>query len=85
MKAKSTDVAAVRSALSGLKGTTIIGDVEMRAVDHQLLRPLVVLEAIKAGDGKGDFALKSVHATQVVAPAPSPPRDARSERLGRTS
>ena len=42
LKAKSTDVSAVRNALAGLKATTVVGDVEMRAADHQLLRPLVV-------------------------------------------
>lgn len=72
VKAKSSDIAAVRSALAGLKGTTIIGDVEMRAADHQLLRPLVVVQAIKAGEGKGDFALKSVQPTQAVTPDLSP-------------
>jgi hypothetical protein len=53
LKAGSTDVPAVRSALSGLKATTIIGDVEMCAADHQLLRPLIVVQATTAGEGKG--------------------------------
>ena len=71
-KANSTDVAKVRTALSGLKSPTIVGDVEMRGADHQLLRPLVVVQAVKAGEGKGDFILKSVEPVAKVAPAPSP-------------
>lgn len=38
-KAKSTDVAAVRGALNGLKLDTIVNPVEMRAADHPLVRP----------------------------------------------
>ena len=72
VKAKSTDVAAVRAALSGLKTTTIVGDVEMRAADHQLLRPLAVVQATKAGDGKGEITLRSIEAAAKVAPGLSP-------------
>ena len=71
-KAKSTDVTAVRTALAGLKGATVIGDVEMRAADHQLLRPMVVVQAIKAGEGKGDFVLKSMEPVSKVRPELSP-------------
>jgi branched-chain amino acid transport system substrate-binding protein len=45
-------VSAVRAALSGLEATTVIGDVEMRAADHQLLRPLIVIQATQAGDSR---------------------------------
>jgi len=72
LKAKSTDVSAVRNALAGLKATTIVGDVEMRAADHQLLRPLVVVQAVKAGDGKGEIAMKSITPTDKIAPPVSP-------------
>ena len=72
LKAKSTDVSAVRNALAGLKATTVVGDVEMRAADHQLLRPLVVVQAVKAGDGKGEIAMKSVTPTDKIAPPVSP-------------
>lgn len=60
VKAKSTDVPAVRSALNGLKAETIVGPVEMRAADHQLVRPMVVVQAVKAAPGKGEIALRSV-------------------------
>ena len=72
LKAGSTDVPAVRSALSGLKATTIIGDVEMRAADHQLLRPLIVVQATKAGGGKGAIALRSTIGRDVIEPPVSP-------------
>ena len=55
MKAGTADVAAVRAALAGLKVSTIVGDVEMRAADHQLLRPLIVVQATEAGEGKGEI------------------------------
>ena len=70
-KAKSTDLVAVRTALAGLKMMSIVGDVEMRAADHQLLRPLVVVQAVKAGEGKGDFVLKSVEPVAQAAPEAS--------------
>jgi branched-chain amino acid transport system substrate-binding protein len=34
-KANSTDVAAVRAALSGFNMDTVLGAVEVRAADHQ--------------------------------------------------
>src|SRR5271170_5520656 len=43
LKAGTTDVPAVREALAGLKTKSIVGDIEMRAADHQLLRPLMVV------------------------------------------
>src|SRR4030095_8837361 len=66
-KAKSTDVAAVRKALEGLKVSTIVGDVEVRAADHQLVRPLVVVQAVKAGEGKGEVAMRLVEEAAKVA------------------
>jgi ABC-type branched-subunit amino acid transport system substrate-binding protein len=67
--AKSTDVAAVRAALSGLKAPTIVGDVEMRAADHQILRSMVITRAVKVSEGKGDFSVKEIQAMAKVAPA----------------
>jgi branched-chain amino acid transport system substrate-binding protein len=72
LKAGSTDVAAVRAALSGLKAKAIVGDVEMRAADHQLLRPLMIVQATKAGDGKGEITLRSQLPRQEIEPAVSP-------------
>lgn len=72
-KAKSTDVAAVRGALKGLKlGNTIIGDIEMRAADHQLVRPMVVVQAVKAAPGKGEMALRSMEPASRTTLPPSP-------------
>jgi branched-chain amino acid transport system substrate-binding protein len=67
--AKSTDTAAVRAALSGLKMSTIAGDVEMRAADHQILRSMVITRAVKVSEGKGDFAVKEIQAMAKVAPS----------------
>jgi branched-chain amino acid transport system substrate-binding protein len=67
--AKSTDVVAVRAALAGLKTNTIVGDIEMRAADHQILRSMVITRAVKVSEGKGDFSVREVQATNKVAPA----------------
>ncbi len=72
LKANSTEVPAVRAALAGLKTDTVVGEVEMRAADHQLLRPLVVVQAQQAGPGKGEIVMKSIEPTVKVAPALSP-------------
>jgi branched-chain amino acid transport system substrate-binding protein len=72
LKAKSAEVPAVRAALAGLKAQTVVGDVEMRAADHQLLRPLVVVQAAKAGEGKGEIVMKSIEPTAQIAPPVSP-------------
>jgi len=70
-KAKSTDVAAVRKAMEGLKFSSFVGEVEMRAADHQMVRPMVVVQAAKAGPGKGEVVVKSVEAAAKATPAPS--------------
>ena len=41
-KAKSNDPVKVAKALEGLKITTTVGDVEMRADNHQVLMPMFV-------------------------------------------
>jgi ABC-type branched-subunit amino acid transport system substrate-binding protein len=70
LKAKSTNVDAVRTALSGLKMTTIVGEVEMRAADHQLLRPVALVQVTKVGEGKGAITLRSVEpAARIAEPA----------------
>lgn len=69
LKAKSTNVDAVRTALSDLKISTAVGDVEMRAADRQLLRPVVLAQAVKAGVGKAEMAFRSVEpVSRVTAP-----------------
>lgn len=72
LKAKSAEVPAVRAALEGLKANTVVGEVEMRAADHQLLRPLVVVQAVKAGEGKGEIVMRSIEPTAQIAPPVSP-------------
>ena len=72
LKAGTTDVAAVRGALAELKASTIVGDVEMRAADHQLLRPLIVVQATKAGEGKGEITMRSTLPRDAIQPAVSP-------------
>lgn len=62
----------MRGALNGLKFDTIVGPVEMRAADHQLVRPLVVVQAVKAAPGKGEIALRSVEPAARITPPPSP-------------
>ena len=42
-KAKSTDAVKVAKAMPGLKFESINGEVEMRALDHQLQQQLVIL------------------------------------------
>jgi ABC-type branched-subunit amino acid transport system substrate-binding protein len=72
VKAKSTDVAAVRSAMSGLKATTIFGDVQLRPQDNQLVRPIILAKVVKAGEGKATMSLLSTEAPSAVLPSPSP-------------
>jgi branched-chain amino acid transport system substrate-binding protein len=72
IKAKSTDVAAVRTALAGLKTSTIFGEVEMRAQDHQLIRQNGVAEVVKGADGKPTFMMRSIEKGAELYPPPSP-------------
>ena len=70
-KAGTTDVAAVRKALEGLKFSTIVGEVQMRAGDHQLIRPMVVVQAVKTAPGKAELVIKSVEPAEKIMPAVS--------------
>jgi branched-chain amino acid transport system substrate-binding protein len=72
LKAGTAEVGAVRSALAGLKTKSLVGDIEMRAADHQLLRPLVIVQATAAGEGKGEITLRSELPRDEVEPAVSP-------------
>ena len=73
VKAKSTDVPAVRAALAGLKAPTIYGDVEMRAADHTLLRQNGVAQVVKSADGKATtFAMRAIEPGAALFPPPSP-------------
>lgn len=70
-KAKSTEVAAARGALNGLKLDTIVGPVEMRAADHQPIRPMVVVQAVKPAPGKAEIAVRSVESAARTTLPPS--------------
>ena len=54
-KANSTDVAAVRAAMTGLKADTVLGPAEVRTADHQTARP-IPYESDREGAGRqGDI------------------------------
>lgn len=72
VKAKSSDVAAVRGALAGLKAPTVYGEVEMRAADHHLIRQNGMAQVVKGADGKTTFAMRSVEPGAALFPPPSP-------------
>src|SRR3984885_15396482 len=57
-KANSTDVAAVRAAMSGLKADTVLGPAEIRAADHQTSRPILMNEIVKSPDGTPAYDIK---------------------------
>ena len=71
VKAKSTDVPAVRMALAGLKASTIYGEVEMRADDHQLIRQNGVAEVVKGPDGKPTFVMRTIDKGAALFPPAS--------------
>lgn len=71
-KAKSTDVNALRSALEGLKATTVLGDVEIRAGDHQTIRPMAINQIVTGSDGKPTYEIKKIEAGSDIIPAVDP-------------
>ncbi|QQO12512.1 ABC transporter substrate-binding protein [Bradyrhizobium diazoefficiens] len=71
-KAKSTDVNALRSTLEGLKATTVLGDVEIRAGDHQTIRPMAINQIVTGSDGKPTYEIKKIEAGADIIPAVDP-------------
>lgn len=68
-KANSTDIAAVRSALAGLKVDTVLGAAEVRAADHQTARPILMNQIVKGPDGKPTYEITKVFpGSKVMAP-----------------
>jgi len=67
-KANSTDVAAVRSALAGLKTDTVLGAVTVRAEDHQTARPILMNLIAKNADGKPSYEIKQVFPGESLLP-----------------
>jgi branched-chain amino acid transport system substrate-binding protein len=72
VKAKSTEPAAVRKALEGLKIATIFGEVEMRAADHHLIRQHGMAQVVKGANGKNQFVMKVVKSGPEIYPPASP-------------
>jgi ABC-type branched-subunit amino acid transport system substrate-binding protein len=72
IQAKSTEPAAVRKALEGLKIATIFGDVEMRAADHHLIRQHGMGQVVKGANGKNQFVMKVVKSGPEIYPPASP-------------
>jgi branched-chain amino acid transport system substrate-binding protein len=62
----------VKGALSGLKASTVLGDVEMRAADHQLVRPITVTEVVKLASGEFGYTLKAVESGPSIIPVADP-------------
>lgn len=67
-KANSTDVAAVRGALAGLKTDTVLGPVAVRAEDHQTARPILMNLIAKNADGKPGYEIKQVFPGESLLP-----------------
>lgn len=71
-KANSTDVNAVRAALSGLKADTVLGDVEMRAGDHQAVRRMAISQIMLGPDGKPGYQIKKIEPGPDIIPPVDP-------------
>ena len=71
-KANSTDVAAVRAALSGLKADTVLGTADVRAEDHQTARPILMNQIVKGPDGKPTYEIKTVFPGAEIMPPVDP-------------
>jgi branched-chain amino acid transport system substrate-binding protein len=67
-KANSTDVAAVRAALAGLKADTVLGPVEVRAADHQTARPILMNQIVKNPDGTAGYKIEQVYPGDTLLP-----------------
>jgi len=57
-RAKSADPKAVAKTLEGMRFTTELGDVEMRAADHQLIQPLYISTMERAASKGGPKEVK---------------------------
>jgi branched-chain amino acid transport system substrate-binding protein len=71
-KANSTDVSAVRAALAGLKTDTVLGSVEVRAADHQTIRPIAINQIVTGADGKAAYEIKKIEAGPDIIPPVDP-------------
>jgi branched-chain amino acid transport system substrate-binding protein len=71
-KANSTDINAVRAALSGLEADTVLGDVEMRAGDHQAVRRMAISQILPGADGKPSYHIKKIEPGPDIIPPVDP-------------
>jgi branched-chain amino acid transport system substrate-binding protein len=71
-KANSTDVNAVRAALAGLKTDTVLGSVEVRAADHQTIRPIAINQIVAGADGKAAYEIRKIEAGPDITPPVDP-------------
>jgi branched-chain amino acid transport system substrate-binding protein len=67
-KANSTDINAVRAALSGLKTETVLGDVEVRAGDHQTARRMAISQIVMGPEGKPAYQIKKIEPGPDIIP-----------------
>jgi branched-chain amino acid transport system substrate-binding protein len=71
-KANSTEINAVRGALSGIKVETVLGDVEMRAGDHQAIRQIAISQIVTGPDGKPAYQIKKIEPGPDIIPPVDP-------------
>jgi len=71
-KAKSTDIETVRAALAGLKADSVFGSVEVRAGDHQLVRPIAINQIVNGSDGKPAYQVKKIEPGSDIIPPVDP-------------
>ncbi|VIO79454.1 Leu/Ile/Val-binding protein [Bradyrhizobium ivorense] len=71
-KADSTDINAVRAALSGLKTETVLGDVEIRAGDHQTARRMAISQIVMGPEGKPAYQIKKIEPGPDIIPPVDP-------------
>jgi branched-chain amino acid transport system substrate-binding protein len=71
-KANSTEIDAVRAALSGLKVDTALGDVEIRPGDHQAVRRMAISQIVTGPDGKPAYQIKKIEPGPDIVPPIDP-------------
>jgi branched-chain amino acid transport system substrate-binding protein len=71
-KANSTEVNAVRAALSGLKADIVLGSVEVRAADHQTVRPVSITQLVTGTDGKPTYEIRKIEPGTDIMPPVDP-------------
>jgi branched-chain amino acid transport system substrate-binding protein len=71
-KANSTETDAVRAALSGLKADTALGEVEIRAGDHQAIRRMAISQIVTGPDGKPAYQIKKIEPGPDIVPPVDP-------------